>query len=121
MKKILIVIAVFVLTFQSAHAEFKTGNGLVTVWREYSKANAGNPYNENDDGFYTGYVAGICDANTHTLFNIPEGATIGQACDVVGKWLDKHPEELNKPARQLVVQALKEAFPVHKLPMDLKK
>ena len=115
MKKILIVIAVFVLTFQSAHAEFKTGNGLVTVWREYSKANAGNPYNENDDGFYTGYVAGICDANMHTLFKIPEGATIGQVCDVVGKWLDRHPEKLNKPAKQLVIQALKEAFP---MPMD---
>ena len=117
MKKILIVIALSTLIFQSAHAEFKTGNGLVTVWREYAKANAGNSYNDNDDGFYTGYVAGICDANMRTLFHIPEGATIGQACDVVGKWLDRHPEEWNKPAKQLVVQALKEAFPVHKLTM----
>ena len=54
----------------------------------------------------------------HTLFNIPDGVTIGQACDVVGKWLDMHPEELNKPARQLVAEALKEAFPMHKLPLN---
>ena len=116
MRKILIVIAVSLFTFQSAHAEFKTGNGLVKVWLEYAKANAGNPYNDNDDGFYTGYVAGICDANMHTQLTVPEGATIGQACDVVGKWLDKHPEEWNKPARQLVIKALKEAFPLQKLP-----
>jgi len=33
---------------------------------------------------------------------------------VVGKWLDGHPEEWNKPAQQLVIKALKEAFPLEK-------
>ncbi len=114
MKKILILLAAALFSFQSAHADFKTGNGLVATWREYARSIAGKSYNENDDGFYTGYVAGICDAHTHLLFTIPEGATIGQACDVVGLWLEKHPEEWNKPAKQLVIKALKEAFPISK-------
>ncbi len=114
MKKILIIIALSLPAWQGAHAEFKTGNELVTTWREYAKASAGNPYNDNDEGFYTGYVAGVCDANMHVNIIIPEGATIGQACDVVGRWLETHPEELNKPAKQLVIKALKEAFPMPK-------
>ena len=72
------------------------------------------PFNPNDDGFYSGYIAAVCDSSTHILFSIPEGATLGQACDVVGKWLDGHPEEWNKPAQQLVIKALKEAFPLEK-------
>ncbi|NMW18640.1 MAG: hypothetical protein HKK66_06415 [Chlorobiaceae bacterium] len=39
---------------------------------------------------------------------IPERSTLGQVCDVVGKWLEGHPEEWNKP------KALKEAFPIQK-------
>ena len=31
---------------------------------------------------------------------------------VVGKWLEGHPEEWNKPAYQLLIKALKEAFPL---------
>ena len=114
MKKGLLVIVLCLLSFQPAQAEFKTGNGLVTAWREYQKSSAGKPYNANDDGFYTGYIAGLCDSSMHSLFSIPEGATLGQACDVVGKWLDRHPEEWNRPAHQLVIKALKEAFPIHK-------
>ncbi len=114
MKKLLMAVALFLFGFSSAHAEFKSGNGLLSSWREYSKATLGQPYSANDDGFYTGYVAGVCDSKMHILFEIPEGATIGQACDVVGRWLDRHPEEWNKPAEQLVINALKEAFPLPK-------
>jgi hypothetical protein len=114
MKKILLVVTLCLLSFQTAQAEFKTGNGLVATWREYQKSCTGKIYNPNDDGFYTGYIAAVCDSSTHILFSIPEGATLGQACDVVGKWLDGHPEEWNKPAQQLVVKALKEAFPLGK-------
>ncbi len=114
MKKILFAITICLLTFQTAHAEFKTGNGLVTLWREYERCSAGQPFNPNDDGFYTGYVAGVCDANMLIRFNIPEGVTIGQVCDITGKWLDKHPEKWNKPAHQLVIQAVKESFPMPK-------
>ena len=46
----------------------------------------------------------------HILFSIPEGATLGQACEVVSKWLDEHPEEWNKPSYQLLITALKAAF-----------
>jgi hypothetical protein len=45
----------------------------------------------------------------HILFSIPEGATPVQACDVVDKWLDEHPEEWNKPGYQLLIKALKTA------------
>ena len=112
MKQILLLLAASLFTFQSARADFKNGNELVDTWRQYARSNSGKPFNENDDGFYTGYVAGVCDAEARTLFRVPEGATIGQACDVVGLWLEKHPEEWNKPAKQLVVKALKEAFPI---------
>ncbi|MEI8186999.1 MAG: Rap1a/Tai family immunity protein [Chlorobiaceae bacterium] len=120
MKKILLVITLCLLSSHTVQAEFKTGNGLVTAWREYQKSSEGKPYNSNDDGFYTGYIAGVYDSSTHTLFRIPDGATLGQACDVVGKWLDRHPEELNKPAHQLVIKALKEAFPTSKISAKIK-
>ncbi|MCX6179083.1 MAG: Rap1a/Tai family immunity protein [Chlorobiales bacterium] len=46
----------------------------------------------------------------HILSSIPEKATLLQACDVVGKWLDEHPEQWNKPSYQLVIKALEAAF-----------
>ena len=42
--------------------------------------------------------------------DIPEGVTVGQLCDVVGKYLEDHPEELHERAQYLVARALRLAF-----------
>lgn len=46
----------------------------------------------------------------HILSKMPAGATPVQACDEVGKWLDEHPEEWNKPSYHLLIKALKAAY-----------
>ena len=76
MKKVLLVITLCLLSFQTAQAEFKTGNGLVATWREYQKSSAGKPFNPNDDGFYSGYIAAVCDSSTHILFRAEEASEL---------------------------------------------
>ncbi len=48
------------------------------------------------------------------IYCVPdEGISIGQAKDIVVKWLNEHPERLKEEARILVLYALKEAFPCY--------
>ena len=46
----------------------------------------------------------------------PKGISIGQAREVVVKWLSNHPERLKEEARILVLYALQDAFPCQKQP-----
>jgi hypothetical protein len=88
-----------------------TGNDLVRVWREYKKLEVGQPANEVNIGDYRGYLAGVCDVCNRWLFTTSDGATQGQVCSIVGKWLDEHPQRWNEPAMSLVIEALQKAFP----------
>lgn len=97
-----------------------TGNDLVKYWKEY-KRETGSFLT----GMYTGYIAGCLDGAHYTNFvmsetnydsgnigyEIPETATLGQICSVIGKWLDNNPEKWNYSASILVLMALREAFP----------
>ena len=62
-----------------------------------------------------GYVVGVYDTH-HNLFNLPPSDTINQICNVVGKYLDEHPEELNEPAVKLVLRGLL-GMPFQKVPI----
>jgi hypothetical protein len=92
---------------------YLTGNTLVEDMREFDKSKA-NPkaidVSWDAVGYYDGYISGVADA-THSLYNVPSGVTYGQLSAIVSKYLKNHPEKWNKPAVDLVIFALQEAFP----------
>lgn len=61
--------------------------------------------------YWQGYVTGAVDAGDGIAFTLPIGTTANQVFAIVGKWIDEHPTEWNKPADVIIWAALKEAFP----------
>ena len=112
MKKLLLVIGLILLSYQSVYAE--SGNEFVQKWQEMKKSEAGQSFNGFSAGVYAGYVNGISDAGEGLYFTIPKGSTYGQICSVVGKWIDDHPERWADDSAIIVLAALKETFPLQK-------
>ena len=110
----LVSVSVVLLTFlipQPLDAFFYDGINLVKKMREYEKAEAG----DRDTNFphawaYRSYVIGVCDA-TDFMYDIPSEIVVGQICAIVLKFLNEHPERWSEPARDLIIEALKQAFP----------
>lgn len=58
------------------------------------------------------YVAGVFDATQGlAIYCSPQNTSEGQVSKVVALYLDSHPEQLSLPASDIILQALKEAFP----------
>lgn len=60
------------------------------------------------------YVIGVIDGSgevNEALYCWPEAATVGQAVDIVKKWLEENPALRTMTGAAVVVSALKEAFP----------
>ena len=60
------------------------------------------------------YIVGVIDGSDavhKSLYCWPERATTGQALDIVKKWLEENPALRTMSGGQIVVSALKEAFP----------
>jgi len=114
MKKMLIAVFALVMFSSSAFATFYDGAMLVQKWREYKKHESGLKMEisaDMDASWYQGYVTGIADACDGVMFTLPVGIMPKQIYEIVGKWLDDHPGELNKPADVLVEKAIMSAFP----------
>jgi hypothetical protein len=117
MKRIIASLALFLMilaimpTHSVAQNIFLTGNNLVSAMREYDKEQA-NVANANglQAAEYMAYVIGVFDATTSS-YNLPAQATTGQVIAVVSKYLKDHPEDWSKSAADLVMKALREAFP----------
>lgn len=92
---------------------FYSGNSLVELAREYEKDDADHGKIWSSAGLFSGYVLGVCDVTGH-LYSIPEAAPGEQICAVVAKYLKEHPEKWSDAASDLVISALKEAFPKRK-------
>jgi len=114
MKKMLIVVVAFVMSSSPAFATFYDGIMLAQKWREYKNHENGLKMEINADmdaSWYQGYVTGIADACDGVMFSIPVGVMPKQIYEIVGKYLDDHHGELNKPADVLVEKAIMSAFP----------
>jgi hypothetical protein len=71
------------------------------------------------DGMCIGYVVGVMSVVEYTHYYCrPVKSTHSQATLVVRKYLSEHPEKLHLDADGLVLDALIEAFPCPKSPMD---
>jgi len=110
MKKLIFMFLVVSYSF----ASFFNGNHLYKDGLEYYKHNIGQEGSFYSDGFYTGYVSGVYDSYAGVLFCPTGSVSLGQVCDIVLKYLQDHPEVRNKPANEIVVDALKEVWPCKK-------
>ena len=68
-------------------------------------------------GIYQGYMAAVLQSldvsETQQGFGIrpPHNTTLGQVCQIVGNWLDRHPEAWTYSAYSLCMTALHEVWP----------
>ena len=62
------------------------------------------------DSFCAGYIAGVIDTN-HALFCFPPEVTNRQIINITIIYLHDHPEKLDRHAPNLVIKALRAAFP----------
>ena len=106
MKKVVFILALM-LPINAAVAGFTDGNQLYQWMLEDEKEN-GSMF---QSGLFKGYIAGVVDLGDDFLFCTTVGVTRGQYTAVVAKYIKNNPEEWNKAADTIVVDALKEAFP----------
>jgi hypothetical protein len=93
--------------------EFLSGNNLYSFGQSYKRTEIYSSPNDNySSGLYTGYIAGvIAPTSIGGLFCPPNDITVGQAADIVFKYLDSHTEIRNIQANFLVVKAMTDAYP----------
>ena len=112
--KAFVVILLISVLFPLGHAhgkELLSGNELVQLMREYEKAERNDRSTDwRKAGEYVGYVMGFYDA-TWFFYADPHNITPEQVADVVAKFLNQYPDRWNRPAWDLVMEALQEAFP----------
>lgn len=105
MKKLLAGVLVS-LCATTAHAEFETGNTLL------SKLQASNN-NPVERGFGIGFVVGVYDALVHIKFcpGNEAGITVGQVVDITREYLLVNAPQRHKSAEVLIADALKRVWP----------
>lgn len=101
-----VMVAVMAVGTEAKADRFVDGNRLYELCWPNSRSNS----------FCGDFVVGIADALMvgrvgHWTACIPNGATDDQVVDVATRFLDAHPAERPRAARELVAQALAEAFP----------
>jgi hypothetical protein len=109
MKKTAILLTCLALPLPS-WANFTSGNEL-HEWLSQSQDKNESRYHT---GLFRGYVSGVVDTGNDVLFCTPDGVTRGQYTAVVAKYIKEHPEQWNQPASELVISAMKQAFPCKK-------
>jgi hypothetical protein len=89
-----------------------TGRTLLPKVREWEKFSrdekAGDPV---VSGVYMGYVQGIFDAHAKEICVPPDVLSVGTMSTLVAKYLNDHPADLDKPAAESVLKALRQAYP----------
>ena len=108
-------ILVFLLATSLSELSWAQADGktLHDAWQAYKNP---SPEAALQIGIYLGYLSGSVDqlyANPVVSKKIafPDGLFAEQVANVVGSYLDAHPEEWNQPAAVLVVKALMKAWP----------
>jgi hypothetical protein len=62
--------------------------------------------------YVMGYIRGFTEAEPRDAeYDIPPGVSLEQAVRVIKKWLDDHPQMLDRTPRELILRALKDAYP----------
>jgi Rap1a immunity proteins len=113
--RIALLAGLIILTqFNAVYASsFLTGNSLMEGWLAYKRIQQNRISNVDamESARFFGYVTSIADVG---VVNIPPTATVGQLIDIVGRYLDSHPEERHEVGAVLVIRALGSVFPLRK-------
>ena len=104
---------------QDPNAHYFTGNYLYEAYQEYNKlAHKGEPGKRIEFGFYTGYVSGIVDSELLRVqqggkpaWCQPDNAELQQYYDIVGQYIESHPDRRQFHRATLVYLALAQAWP----------
>jgi hypothetical protein len=99
MKKLLPLIALVAWT--TAHAEFLTGNDLLTKMRR----------NETSQLEAIMYIAGVADALRGVVSCPPAEVTLGQVYDMVQRNLERNPETRHRPGDWFVATVMRATWP----------
>lgn len=100
------------------------GSDLVQYMKAYDKQADGKPLEGEDlrnATLFVHYIEGVlttAPGGTFWGYQLPDGETIGQVCDVVSKFLKAHPEKLDTKGTRLILDALREAYPAKSTPDD---
>lgn len=93
------------------------GSDLVQYMKAYDKQADGKPLEGEDlrnATLFVHYIEGVlttAPGGTFWGYQLPDGETIGQVSDVVSKYLKAHPDEWTATGTQLILEALREAYP----------
>ena len=101
-----LLIFMFAANSASAESHFMDGNWL----HEKCQGVDGSADALSCKRYITGVFDGAAAVN-NMFFCWPETATLGQAWDIVKKWLEDNPALRNMGGGKIVLSALKEAFP----------
>lgn len=107
LKQFVLILFIIVSTGSYSYADeiWMTGNKLkywIDSYDEYARGNA------------IGYILGVVDALNGKSFSVKMDVTKGQMRDVVYIYLDKNPHLRHIQASTLVIEAMKEAYPLLK-------
>ena len=106
-----IVSMLMVLSISVAQA--MDGNDLLAGYNSYKRVKAGIAAGTDafDGGQFDGYVSGVFDSAVGIALCVPADVKSGQINEVVGQFLETHPESRQRSAVLLATQALMKAFP----------
>ena len=111
MKKFVLSAVMLFLFSCIGYAHFETGNSL---YEKLKLELTGTTKDFGDRMFAFGYVVAVFDSYEGLLWEEPLGITQGQVRDVAIRYLEEHPESRHEPAKNLLMAAFREAFPIKK-------
>ena len=90
---------------QLAYADYFDGNDLIKLMdsREVEAVSV-----------YRGYVAGVQDSFNGVYFCMPPNVRLSQTCEIVTQYVKMYPTKWHEAAKNLIIEALKNAFPCKK-------
>ncbi|MGC2049026.1 MAG: Rap1a/Tai family immunity protein [Gallionella sp.] len=94
-------------------AQAMDGKDLLAGYNSYKRGKAGIATGKDayDGGQFDGYVSGVFDSAVGIALCVPADVKSGQIQEVVGQFLETHPESRQRSAVLLSMQALMKAFP----------
>ena len=104
--RVFAVACVLVFLSRPAAAEFFTGQQLK---EHLDDARAGTSFKSLTVAM--GYIAGVYDMVDRQQVCITRELSAREAMEVVHRYINAHPSDLQRPGSKLVVQALTEAYP----------
>jgi hypothetical protein len=109
----LLLVATCLMASLPTNAISYDGHWLVDGWRAHKRIidRTSQTGDYITSTFMVGYITGVVDSSNYQFFVVPAEVTADQLMQVVGKYLDEHPEQWNLSRFDIVMKALTKSFP----------